>query len=178
MTNAISNNDIYITTNPVRAANTHIIDPYKASAQSKPKYTMMLLISKDDEETLSNIERAMKAAIAKKWQDDAPETIELPLNDGDGVNSSGTRYKAYCHGHYVLNVSSDEAPEVVDSQLRPITDPNELTFKSLYRVSIRAYAYANKEKNAVSFALHNVQKSSKKATAPRRRASDDFSIEE
>lgn len=176
MTNAISFKEVNIVTKSLRAAFINPLGKTNENHHGKTQHSMMMLIAKDDEETLGKIELATKAAIYKMWKDDVPDFIDMPLKDGDGPkNAKGESYPGYCQNCYLLNVSSPTPPDVVDMKKQPITDPDELTFEFLYRVNIRAYAVANNDKNAVYFALNAVQRSDKTA---RRRASDVFTTDE
>lgn len=171
MTDAIKNKESVLT-KLLRAIYINILDT--KNGETKNNYYMTLLIPKDDKETLDQLQQAVQAAIHKKWKDNAPELIDGSLKDGDGPKDTGGFYPGYCKGHYLLKVTSRTAPDVVDMRKQPITDPEQLDFKSLYRVLIRAYAVSNEDRNAVYFGLNAVQKSDKTATIARRPAIDLF----
>lgn len=171
MTTTIKNKQS-ILTKLLRAIYVDIIDTEDRVSNSN--YRMTLLIPKHDKEMLDQIEQAVQAAIYKEWKDNVPGFIDGSLKDGDGKMYSGDSYPEYCKGHYLLKVTSRTAPDVVDMRKQPITDTEQLNFKSLYRVLIRAYAVSNEDRNAVYFGLNAVQKSDKTATIPRRPATDLF----
>ena len=61
--------------------------PRAAVPGADPKYSMQMLISKDDEKTISALKRAIEAAkYAGKnshWGGKEPSNLKLPMRDGD-----------------------------------------------------------------------------------------------
>jgi len=106
------------------------------------KYYVELLISKDDEATVSAIDAAVETAVEageKKYGSVFPQRDRLlmPLRDGD-TEKSDPAYK----GSLFLRASTLYAPEIVDEQTQPVTDRKPLYPGSLARVSLRFYPFA------------------------------------
>lgn len=80
------------------------------------KYSMQLLIPKDNEQALTAIRTAFDQArkddggltLGKNFMQ-APDT----LHDGDQPNQNGNERSPECHGCYVMNVKSKFAPKVL-----------------------------------------------------------------
>jgi len=86
------------------------------------KYSVSVLIPKDDTETINAINAAVDAAIEEgiaKFGGKKPNkgAIKLPLRDGD-VERDDDAYK----GHYFVNANSTTAPQIVDKAVKPILD--------------------------------------------------------
>ncbi|HEM2695146.1 DUF2815 family protein [Streptococcus pluranimalium] len=139
------------------------------------KYSVSVLIPKDDKETLSKIEKAIDAAIEEgiaKFGGKKPNkaAIKLPLRDGD-IEKEDEAYK----GHYFINANSIKAPQIVDKQVQPILDQSEVYSGCYARVSLNFYAFNSNGNKGVACGLGNIQKI--KDGAPlggRSSASDDF----
>lgn len=126
-----------------------------------PKYSVMLLIPKTDEDTLVALRRAEKAATEQgkatvfggKTTGLAPSIIK----DGD-EDGSAEDYPER-EGMYYMTVNASQAfrPEVVDSQMNPIIDQSEVYSGVYARVSVTAFPYNRDVKKGVSFGLNNVQ---------------------
>ena len=91
------------------------------------KYSVSVLIPKDDKETVDAINAAIDAAIEEgiaKFGGKKPNkaAIKLPLRDGD-VERDDEAYK----GHYFLNANSQTAPQIVDKAVKPILDRDEVS---------------------------------------------------
>lgn len=122
------------------------------------KYSLCLLIPKDDKTTLDAIEKAIEAAIEEgiaKFGGKKPNkaTIKLPLRDGD-VEREDEAYK----GHYFINANSTTPPQIVDSSVKPILDRSEVYSGCYARVSINFYAFNKNGNKGVACGLGNIQK--------------------
>src|SRR3712207_2741563 len=90
------------------------------------RYSVSVLIPKDDTETLEQIEKAIDAAIEEgigKFGGKKPnkKAIKLPLRDGDTERDD----EAY-QGHYFINANSVTPPQIVDKAVKPILDRSEV----------------------------------------------------
>lgn len=122
------------------------------------KYSTQILIPKDDLDTLAAIEKAVDAAIENglaKFGGKKPnkQAIKLPLRDGD-IERDDDVYK----GHYFLNASSMEAPQIVDRRVQPILDQSEVYSGCYARVSLNFYAFNTNGNKGVACGLGNIQK--------------------
>lgn len=122
------------------------------------KYSVSLLIPKDDKETLSAIEKAIDAAIEEgigKFGGKKPNkvAIKLPLRDGD-IERDDEAYK----GHYFINANSTTPPQIVDKAVKPILDRSEVYSGCYGRVSINFYAFNSNGNKGIACGLGNIQK--------------------
>lgn len=125
---------------------------------SKPKYSISVLIPKTDIATINKINEAIDIAIeegiarfgGKKLN---KATLKLPLRDGD-LERDNDAYK----GHYFINANSINAPQIVDGNLNPILDRNEVYSGCYDRVSLNFYAFNSNGNKGIACRLGNVQK--------------------
>ncbi|MBQ0112622.1 MAG: DUF2815 family protein [Bacteroidales bacterium] len=140
------------------------------------KYSVSVLIPKNDKETIdainAAIDNAIKEGIAKfggKMPNKA--AIKLPLRDGD-IEKDDEAYK----GHYFINANSKTAPQIVDRQVNPILDKGEVYSGCYARVSLNFYAFNSNGNKGVACGLGNIQKiKDGEPLGGKSTASDDFS---
>lgn len=139
------------------------------------KYSVSVLIPKDDTETIHAINAAIDAAIEEglaKFGGKRPNkaTIKLPLRDGD-VERDDEAYK----GHYFINANSKTAPQIVDKSVKPILDRSEVYSGCYGRVSLSFYAFNSNGNRGVACGLGNIQKiKDGEPLGGKPSASDDF----
>lgn len=122
------------------------------------RYGTTLLIPKTDIETINAINQAVDAAIAQgafKFGGKIPSkaSLKLPLRDGD-VERDNEAYK----GHYFLSANSKTAPQIVDRDIRPISDCEEVYSGCYARVSLHFYAFNVNGNKGIAVGLGNIQK--------------------
>lgn len=151
-----------ITGKNTRLSFTHVFAPHAMNDGQEEKYSVMLLIPKDDKETLDAIKRAQKAAAEQKWGAKVPKNLKNTLRDGDDEQDTDERPEFA--GHYFINVSSKTKPGVVlpikgaDGKLKPATE--EDIYSGVYaRVSINFYGYDTAGNRGVTAGLNNILKS-------------------
>lgn len=146
-----------------------------AIGEGKPKYSTSILIPKDDNKTLEKIEKAVDTAIEQgisKFGGKIPnkKAIKLPLRDGD-IEREDEAYK----NHYFINANSMTAPQIVDSNVNPILDKDEVYSGCYTRVSINFYAFNSNGNKGIACGLGNIQKvADGEMLGGRSSASDDF----
>lgn len=139
------------------------------------KYSVSVLIPKDDLETLKNIEQAIDAAIDEgiaKFGGKKPNkaAIKTPLRDGD-IERDDEAYK----GHYFINANSITKPQIVDLNVQPILDRNEVYSGCYARVSLSFYAFNSNGNKGIACGLGNIQKvKDGEPLGARSSASDEF----
>lgn len=172
-----------VVTGKVRLSYVHLFKPYSAVEGGEEKYSVTVLIPKEDAETKKRIDNAIEAAAKeatqKIWNGVRPPKIAIPIYDGDGVRPSDDMpFGEECKGHWVITVSSkaDQAPEVIDRFRNPIIDPFEVKSGDYGRVSIRFFAYMFGGKKGIGAGLGNVQKlaDGEPLGGSRIKAADDF----
>lgn len=152
-----TNNQTKVITGEVRLSYVHIFEPVSING-GKEKYSVCLLIPKDDTATVRAIEAAVEAAIqegAGKFGGKIPPrgSLKLPLRDGDTERDD----PAYA-GHYFVNANSPSQPQVVDQAVRPILDRSEVYSGCYGRASITFYAFNTNGNRGIACGLGNIQK--------------------
>ena len=148
-----------ITGSETRFSYVHAWEPV-AIEGSTPKYSVSLLIPKDDIRTIERIKAAIKVAYEagesklRGANGKVPplEAIKKPLRDGD-IERDDEAYK----DHYFLNANSTTQPGIVDGSCQPILDRNELYSGCYGRASITFYAYSNNGSKGIACGLNHIQ---------------------
>lgn len=164
-----------VVTGEVRFSYVHIFTPRPAmNPGDGEKYSMSILIPKDDKETISKIKAAMKAAVdagLPVWGGKKPANLKVPLRDGDEERPDDPAYE----GHYFINCSAKTKPGIVDKKRNPITDSQDVYSGCYGRVSVNFYAYNVNGNRGIACGLNNVQKlRDGDHLGGRARAEDDF----
>lgn len=139
------------------------------------RYSVSVLIPKDDIDTVNAINAAIDAAIAEgvaKFGGKKPNknAIKLPLRDGDAERDD----EAY-KGHYFINANSSTQPQIVDKNVKPIIDRNEVYSGCYARVSLNFYAFNSNGNKGIACGLGNIQKiRDGESLGGRSSAADDF----
>jgi len=163
-----------VVTGIVRLSFANVWEP-KSINGSDPKYSVSLIIPKEDKETIAEINAAIDAAIKEgigKFGGKAPNkaSIKLPLRDGDDERED----EAY-QGCYFLNANSKTPPQIVDRKVKPILDQSEVYSGCYAKVSISFYAFNTNGNKGVACGLGNIQKvKDGEPLSGRSNASDDF----
>lgn len=141
------------------------------------KYSICLLIPKTDKKSVSEIKRAIDAAIeegiASKWGGKKPKNLKLPLRDGDDERADeAPEYE----GMFFLNANSDTKPGIVDKDRNEILDPDEVYSGCWGRASINFFPFDSKGNRGIGVGLNNIQKlqDGERLGAARASAEDDF----
>ena len=158
----------------------NVWDP-KAIDGGKPKYSVSLIIPKDDEVTVNKIKAAIQAAyeegqsILKGSSKVTPafEDLQLALRDGDEKYRK-TGDEIYKDSWFV-NASSKQQPGIVDRNRVEILDRKEMYSGVIGRAAINFYPYNQKGNKGIAAGLNNLQKiRDGEALGGASRAEDDF----
>jgi len=180
----MSNNNINprrLVTGIVRLSYVHLLKPRAQKPTDTPKFSVTLIIPKSDVATKQRMDAAVGAAIleatAGKWNGVRPPQPANPIYDGDGVRPNGEAFSDECRGCWVVTASSEQKPEVVDTNLNPIMNGSEIYSGMYAHVSINFFGYFNSGKKGIGCGLGNVQKvrDGEPLAASQRSAADDFS---
>jgi len=164
-----------VVTGKVRLSYAHVWEPVSIN-DSKPKYSVSLVIPKSDKETIKKINAAVDAAIEEgiaKFGGKRPNkaALKLPLRDGDTERDDEV-YK----NCFFVNANSTTAPQIVDRTVQPILDREEVYSGCYARVSINFYAYNTNGNKGIACGLGNIQKiADGEPLGGRTSAKDDFS---
>ena len=170
-------NNTKVVTGIVRLSYEHVWEPASING-SNPKYSVSLIIPKDDVKTIAAINQAVDNAIkdgAAKFGGKIPPkgALKLPLRDGD-TERDDVAYR----NDYVVNANSTTAPQIVDRDVQPILDRNEVYSGCYARVSINFYAFNSNGNKGVACGLGNIQKvRDGEPLGGKTSAADDFSTD-
>ena len=164
-----------VVTGEVRLSYAHIWEP-SAMEGNAPKYSVAVLVSKNDKETLRAIKEAIEEAKETgkgKWNGKIPPAVKTPLHDADVERPDDEAYA----GCYYFNASSKNKPGIVDENVQPILDQSEVYSGCYARVSVNFYAYNANGNKGVAAGLGNIQKiKDGDSLGGATRAEDDFSV--
>lgn len=129
---------------------------------SKPKYSVSLIIPKDDTATVNKIKAAIQSAYEEgqsKLKGNGKSVpplaaIKNPLRDGDIEKPDDEAYA----GCYFVNANSATAPGVVDANRQPIIERSEVYSGVYGRASISFYAFNVNGNKGIACGLNNLQK--------------------
>ena len=162
-----------VVTGEVRLSYAHIWEP-SAIEGNDPKYSVSVIVSKNDKETLRAIKEAVEEAKETgkgKWNGKIPAVLKTPLRDGDVERPDDEAYA----GCYFFNASSKNKPGIVDENVQPILDQSEVYSGCYARVSVNFYAYNANGNKGVAAGLGNIQKiKDGDSLGGATRAEDDF----
>ena len=150
---------------------------------SPARYSVCLIIPKTDVGTLRKIQRAKMAAwqvwLARPdggWNSSTEEFVRDPLHDGDLERPDDPAYE----NAFFLHATSLWAPEIVDENLEPVKN-REQVYSGVYgRASIRFFAYKGSDGTAgITARLNHLQLlSSGEMLGGRSTAQEDFALAE
>lgn len=157
---------------PVRFSFAHLIEPKIAKGSKKPKYSVSILIPKDDTDMIAGIESGIKAAIAVKFGDKPPKILKLPMRDGDKERDDDV----YAD-HLFIGCTCDQRPGFVDQKNNPIANPGpDMFYSGMFgRVSVNFKYFEVEGNKGIACYLQNVQfvKHGENLTG-RKKAEEDF----
>lgn len=153
---ANENQETRVITGKVRFSYVHVFEPHAMEEGQEKKYSVVLLIPKSDKATVAKITKAVEFAKEQakvKYGGKLPAKFKLPFKDGDIERPEDEAYA----GCYFVNATSKTKPAVVDRDLNPILDQEELYSGCFGRASINFYVY-DKAGGGVACGLNNIQK--------------------
>ena len=141
-----------VKTGLVRLSYPHLAEPRESQDGGKAKYSATLLIPKEDKETLKKIHAAIQNAVddyrEKNGAQSLPAKPKTTLHDGDGTRDDGSDFGPECKGHYVITVSTQDQPLLVDQQRREVTDITKTFYPGCWVVAVlnfKGYNFAGKK---------------------------------
>ncbi len=146
---------------------------------STPKFSVSLIISKDDERTVQKIRAAIKAAYeegAGKLKGNGKsvpplDVLKTPLRDGDRERPDDPAYA----NSYFVNANSAQKPGIIDRDMQPIIERSEVYSGVMGRASISFYAFNSNGNKGIACSLNNLQKMyDGKPLGGKSSAEDDF----
>lgn len=129
---------------------------------NKDKYTTSIIITEEEKEFLEKVvvRNAYYDAIKtyQKWGGAQPKNFQMPTFKLLSLEEKEMFYPASQGTYYSLIAKTNERPQLVDLQTKPLQDKNELYSGVIVRLSLSAYPWAYGGKTGVSFSLGVVQK--------------------
>ncbi len=167
-----------VVTGMVRFSYANVWEPQSVNDSDSKKYSVSLIIPKDDKKTIDAINKAIEIAKQEgkaKFGGRIPANLKLPLRDGDIDREDDEVYQ----DSYFLNANSYQQPGIVDAKVKPILDQSEFYSGCYGRASIVFYAFNSNGNKGVACGLQNLQKlKDGEPLGGRSRAEDDFEVEE
>ncbi len=164
-----------VVTNMVRLSYVYVWQP--KSINGVEKYSVSIIIDKDDKDTLGKIDVAVDTCIeegVKKFTDFVTDKslLKLPLRDGDSMEEDAYKDK------YFINASSVIQPQIVDRNLKFILDHDAVYPGVFARVSLRFYPFNKGGSMGVGCGLLNIQKvaDGDRLVGTRSTAQEDFTL--
>ena len=145
----------------VRLSYLNAFEP-KETPSGDMKHSASILVPKDDEASIKEIELAINKAVQKgvdnnKFSKAHVPSLRLPLRDGDAEHEAGDRGPEY-KGHFFLNASSKNKPGIVDANAKPLFDPDEFYSGCYGRADINFFPYNQAGNKGVGVGLNNLMK--------------------
>lgn len=152
-----------ITTGKVRASYVSIFQPKVPQGGGEPKYSVTLLIPKNDVVTINSIyaeiEKAKQEGAQKVFGGNIPPMCRIPIHDGDGVKpTSGEPFGEECRGHLVMTASAKMQPSIVGLDMQNIINPADVYSGCYIRANINFFAYSSNGNKGIGCGLNAVQK--------------------
>ena len=167
-----------VITGKVRFSYVTVFEPRAIEGSDREKYSVSVLIDKNDTKTINAIEAAIEQAkkdSVSKWGGKIPANLHLPLRDGDIDRPDDEAYA----GSYFFNANSRQAPQVVDAKVQPILDQSEVYSGCYGKISVTFYGYNANGNRGIAAGLGNIQKlRDGESLGGRSNAEDDFQTED
>ena len=147
-----------VVTGKIRLGYVHVLEAHAFEGQD-PKYSVQLMIPKEDTETIECIKKAAKNVFdaAKSDKLKGVKKLKNPLRDGDEeLNDDG---EPRLPGHYFMNVSNKRQPILLKKSnglLTETSDPNDLYSGVFAFVSLGFYAYNTAGNKGVTAGLNKI----------------------
>ena len=148
----------------------------------KPKFSVSLIIPKDDTATVNKIKAAIQSAYEEGQSKlkgsgktvPALSVLKTPMRDGDLERPDDEAYA----NSYFINANSAAAPGIVDADRQPIIDRSEVYSGVYGRASINFYAFNSNGNKGIACGLNNLQKiKDGEPLGGKSRAEDDFATD-
>lgn len=166
-----------VITGKVRMSYANVFEA-KSIKGGDPKFSVSIIIPKDDKETINKVNAAIEVAKQEglaKLGGKIPANLKTPLRDGDVDRPDDEAYA----GSFFINANSTTRPGVVDENLNQIIDPTEFYSGCYGRASIVFYAYNVNGNKGIACGLQNLQKlADGEPLGGKARAEDDFGTDD
>tara|TARA_R110000787_G_scaffold97665_4_gene201335 strand:+ start:32667 stop:33221 length:555 start_codon:yes stop_codon:yes gene_type:complete len=147
-----------VVTGKVRFSYAHVHEMH-AMEGGTPKYSVSIIIPKDDVKTLNKVKAAIKSAydsaVASKFGGKAPKKGQWknPLRDGDE-----DREQEEYNNAFFINASTTRKPTIVDANRDEILSNSEFYSGCYGRASLNFYGFSVNGNKGVAAGLNHLQK--------------------
>ena len=157
----MNNNATKVITGPnTRFSYCSVWEP-KSINGGEPRYSVSILIPKDDQEIVKKIRDAISLAYREgesklKGKGAVPplKALKTPLRDGDTERPDDPAYA----NMWFLNANSAHAPQIVDGTCNPILDRADFYSGCYGRASVTFFAFNSNGNRGIACGLNNLQK--------------------
>lgn len=130
-----------VTTGIVRLVYPNLENPRPEDAEiDKNKYTVMVLIPKEDVATYEAMQEAINVAAIAKFKKARPD-LAYPIKDGDKKADKEGDPVPWYQGHWFLNLKSNNKPTILDPFKNKVTDASFIKGGDWGRVRIAFSGY-------------------------------------
>jgi hypothetical protein len=155
-----------------RGSFVYLVEPHSmpgAPEGAKAKYSITIVLPKDSD-FWDELEEQIDATAKNKWGK-VPPRLKVPVKDGDDME------REEFANMKTVQATSVKKPGVVNADLKPIIEADEIYSGAWYRASVRCFAWDHPTGGkGVSVALDNVMKvKDGEAFSGRSDAAHDFS---
>lgn len=155
-------NECKVITGMVRLSYANILEP-RAMEGQEPRYSVAMLIPKEDTETMQEIDSAINAAyrngldkLRAGGKVPALSAIKSPVHDGDMERPDDPVYT----GCWYINATcpATHQPQIVDVYKNRLTSPDVVYSGMFARVSVTFYAFNRNGNRGIACGLGNILK--------------------
>lgn len=142
----------------VRFSYLQVFEPRAVEEGQKPKYSVSIIIPKNDKKNVAKIKECIAAALeagSSKFGGQIPKKYKNPLRDGDEERENDLTYE----NAYFINASSTNAPGVVDENKNEFFDKSRFYSGCYGHVDVNFYAFNTNGNKGVACGLNNIMKS-------------------
>lgn len=147
-----------VVTDLVRFSYLHIWEPVAIKGSVEKKYSVSLIVPKSNKTLVAKIKKAIDAAIqlgkGEKFEGKIPPKLEISFADGDIEKPDDI---AYVNSYYI-SAKAKTKPGIVDKDLNPIMDQDEVYSGCYGRASITFYAYNVNGNKGIAAGLNHLMK--------------------
>ena len=167
-----------VITGEVRFSYAHVFEPASVNGSDDKKYSVSIIVPKKDKKTISDIEKAIQAAmeegVQKKFGGKMPKKAKTPLRDGDEDREDDPNYA----NSMFFNATSPETrrPGLVYRNFQPIIDTTDFYSGCYGHASVSFFPFNSNGNMGVGCVLNHIMKTrdGEPLGAVQTKAEDDF----
>jgi hypothetical protein len=150
-----------ITIGEIRFSHLHAFVAKRSKNSPDLKFSSAIMIPKKSVAIVDQIRKAIAAAveigIVKTWGGVKPNGMKSPLKDGDLPMGEDPKIIPEYAGYWILNATSKDQPNVVNTAREPITRQSEVYSGMWGYVNLSFFSY-DKGKKGIGVGLNHIMK--------------------